>query len=105
MVKRYTEGGYGVSEMEEDQNGGWVRYEDHLKEISKIRQQFIATEAGGWIAWGGGECPVDAAQVVDVKWRAGGVMKVEAGGRTWFHDGKFYDIIAYRVIENDGREG
>ena len=29
MVKRYIEGGYGVSEMEEDAQGDWVRYEDY----------------------------------------------------------------------------
>lgn len=29
MVQRYIEGGYGVSEMEEDAKGDWVRYEDY----------------------------------------------------------------------------
>ena len=29
MVQRYIEGGYGVSEMEEDAQGDWVRYEDY----------------------------------------------------------------------------
>lgn len=53
---------------------------------------------GEWIEWGGGECPVNPKRVVDVKWRAGGLMTVEAGGRSWLHDGKFYDIIAYRII-------
>lgn len=34
MVQRFIEGGYGVSEMEEDQQGDYVRYEDYerLKE-------------------------------------------------------------------------
>ncbi|WP_293649063.1 hypothetical protein [uncultured Pantoea sp.] len=62
------------------------------------------TDNYGWIEWKGGECPLAPEKVVDVKWRAGGVMTVEAGGRSWTHDGKFHDIIAYRVIENDGRE-
>jgi len=112
MVKRYTEGGYGVSEMEEDQNGGWVRYEDHLKEISKIRQQFIATEADGWIAWGGGDCPVREGAIVDIRLRSGQFRSlVSADSFIWTH-GYYHhlpktdaDIIAYRVIENDGREG
>lgn len=29
MVARFIEGGYGVSEMEEDAQGDWVRYEDY----------------------------------------------------------------------------
>ena len=31
MVQRYIEGGYGVSEMEEDSQGDWVKYEDYEK--------------------------------------------------------------------------
>lgn len=31
MVQRYIEGGYGASEMEEDAQGDWVRYEDYEK--------------------------------------------------------------------------
>lgn len=67
--------------------------------------QFEQQESDGWIEWGGGEMPVSPESVVDVRWRAGGKMTVEAGGRSWAHDGRFSDIIAYRVIENDGREG
>lgn len=29
MVQRYIEGGYGVSEMEIEQDGDWVKYEDY----------------------------------------------------------------------------
>lgn len=29
MIQRYIEGGYGVSEMEEDAQGEWVKYEDY----------------------------------------------------------------------------
>ena len=31
MVQRYIEGGYGASEMEEDEQGDWVKYEDYAK--------------------------------------------------------------------------
>lgn len=31
MVARFIEGGYGVSEMEEDGQGDWVKYEDYEK--------------------------------------------------------------------------
>ncbi len=29
MVQRFSEGGYGASEMEEDDHGDWVKYEDY----------------------------------------------------------------------------
>ena len=31
MVQRYIEGGYGASEMGEDEQGDWVEYEDYEK--------------------------------------------------------------------------
>ena len=31
MAQRYNEGGYGTSEMEEDEQGDWVMYEDYAK--------------------------------------------------------------------------
>ena len=37
MVQRYIEGGYGVSEMEEDAQGDWVRYEDY----ERLKQEFM----------------------------------------------------------------
>lgn len=36
MVRRYIEGGYGVSEMEEDAQGDWVRYEDYAKLLNVV---------------------------------------------------------------------
>ena len=60
----------------------------------------------GWIEWGGGnECPVPKSCWVEAKLRNG---KKDAGWgwiAEWRHTGNGYDIIAYRVIENDGREG
>lgn len=64
-------------------------------------------ENDGWIEWGGGECPVNPGKRVHVKFRNG---EIDDDGTSpsrmrWSHIGKNYDIIAYRVIENDGREG
>ncbi len=38
MVQRYIEGGYGASEMEEDEHGDWVSYEDY----SELKQTLAA---------------------------------------------------------------
>jgi hypothetical protein len=64
-------------------------------------------ENDGWIEWEGmGGCPVhDDVMFVDVKWRGGGGETIVPGDRSWLHYGNHYDIIAYRVIDNDGREG
>ncbi len=37
MVQRYIEGGYGASEMEEDEQGDWVSYEDY----AALRQEML----------------------------------------------------------------
>jgi len=60
----------------------------------------------GWIEWCGGECPVELPrQEVEYRTRLGNKYMTAAGDLRWYHEGKGGDIIAYRVIENDGREG
>ncbi|WP_336700092.1 DUF551 domain-containing protein [Pantoea dispersa] len=63
-------------------------------------------ENDGWIEWKGGRCPVSANDNVEIKLRDGG--SCEGPGAhilNWANRGFQSDIIAYRVIENDGREG
>lgn len=63
-------------------------------------------ENDGWIEWGGGSRPVDSDALVEVKFRAVDCMlALDAWEFNWNHYGNASDIIAYRVIENDGREG
>lgn len=63
----------------------------------------------GWIEWGGGECPVSSETEVEVRMRDGYVGIAPADTFRWklAERDQFpaADIIAYRVIENDGREG
>lgn len=63
------------------------------------------TEAAddGWIAWGGGECPVDGEVAVEIKFRngaAGGVTQQRAITYRWTDEGGDWDIIAYRVVKS-----
>ena len=57
-----------------------------------------------WIMWGGGVCPVPAGTGVEVKYRNGDTVSLlnmpglEATSAFWRHDGRAYDIVAYRVI-------
>lgn len=106
MVKRYIEGGYGLSEMEEDEQGDWVSYEDYLKlesEVKELRQQLEAVKpekGDGWIEWGGGECPVGEGVSVDVKTRGKETWRnLEGAARlVWADRNLQSDIIAYRIV-------
>lgn len=56
-------------------------------------------DADGWRIWSGGECPVDEDVDVVVMQRDG-VEAIEAAGiLSWDHEGAWYDIIAYRLVE------
>lgn len=57
-------------------------------------------KADGWIAWSGGECPVDASVLVEVRAEFGPDSEpVPAGMWSWDHDRPKRDrIIAYRVV-------
>lgn len=60
----------------------------------------------GWIDWDGvGGYPTMAKALVEVKHKAGHLSKGFADQYYWSHPGLTLDIVAYRVIENDGREG
>lgn len=56
---------------------------------------------GGWIEWGGGECPVDVNQAVEVRLMDGTVSSaLPTDGWVWEHGllSPGADIIAYRII-------
>lgn len=60
----------------------------------------------GWMEWGGGDENPAAGKFVQVKFRDGMTDDEQpSSGYRWYHEPNDSDIIAYRVIENDGREG
>lgn len=70
--------------------------------IAAVEQTAVApvTDAGGWIEWKGGECPVKPGQKFVVRMRSG----EEFTGNVfpawdWRDCGETDDIIAYRVVE------
>ncbi|HBZ17521.1 MAG TPA: hypothetical protein DEO73_17415 [Pantoea sp.] len=63
-------------------------------------------ENDGWIEWGGGERPVGDGMKVCLKFRDGDAISTDFPQNwEWEHENIGDDIIAYRVIENYGREG
>lgn len=61
--------------------------------------------AEGWIEWHGGECPVDGRVKVEYRLRDGVTSNEPASCLAWEHDGECYDIIAYRVVEQERERG
>lgn len=58
----------------------------------------LAVKNEGWIEWGGGECPVNPSEMVDVIFGHGGRMSTNiADCWRWNHGGTDSDIIAYRL--------
>lgn len=92
-------------------SGQWVQ--DGRELLSELEMPQPSTtpqiDDDGWIDWSGGICPVDEDAMVDVLFRDGSIDKnLSAGGWHWGVSPDLTygrDIIAYRVIENDGREG
>lgn len=65
------------------------------------REQYeaaLAAKNDGWIEWGGGECPVNPSEMVDVIFGRGGRVSTNiADCWRWNHSGTDSDIIAYRL--------
>lgn len=53
----------------------------------------------GWIAWHGGECPVPAGTMLEVRLSDGSLDQDKAGEYDWDHQGAADDIVAYRVLK------
>lgn len=71
----------------------------------------IMTKNDSWIELGEGAIPVHPETVVEIKMRNGATDGPRKAGSFFWYNGNVArdemgcDIIAYRVIENDGREG
>lgn len=62
-----------------------------------VNDPLTVADAGGWIKWEGGECPVAEDARVVVRARDGVVGESFAGNVEWWHYGTMEDITAYRL--------
>ncbi|PXW19017.1 hypothetical protein [Pantoea sp. JKS000250] len=73
-----------------------------MMEIARIALPILEQQERGegeWIEWGGGECPVKGATLVDIKFRNGDIIRgYKPRHLDWRLDGDIGDIIAYRII-------
>lgn len=72
----------------------------HPSRLARTIAELEAERAQGWIAWKGGECPVDPATTVQVRFHDGAVCSNVAGAYRWNHEwsGLGGDIVAYRIM-------
>lgn len=103
--KYYAGSAIAFDEYDREVHGFRLDIKISEKTASKVtREQYEAALAknDGWIEWGGGECPVDLHEKLDVKYLGGGTnINVKAGGQMWSHARHFGDIIAYRQHKPD----
>lgn len=59
---------------------------------------------GAWVQWNGGENPAPG-KVVEVRFRDDDTTSDLADTFLWVHEGRSYDIIAYRIIPHSNGEG
>ena len=72
------------------------------EEVTKEEFEAALAASGGWIEWGGGECPVEEGALVDVRFRDGDDDRnIEAIDLLWNHENWSADIIAYRLHKPD----
>lgn len=101
--KYYAGSAIAFDEYDREVHGFRLDIKISEKTASKVtREQYeSALEASeGWIEWGGGECPVDSDEIVEVKYRKPNPYQFNndrAGDFIWLHTGSGGDIISYRL--------
>ncbi|MEY5979665.1 hypothetical protein WJD75_22735 [Salmonella enterica subsp. enterica serovar Corvallis] len=85
---------YGLDESIENM----VTHSQYESALAASKEPLTGMVVDDWIEWGGGECPVNASEMVDVIFGRGGIMSTNiAGCWRWNHSGTDSDIIAYRL--------
>lgn len=90
-MKKCGIGAVGIARRKDNQWQGW--------QAALASQQ---SPDDGWIEWGGGECPVDADSLVNVKYEGGGEDMESRPAKIydWSSNKDFcYPITAYRVVK------
>lgn len=82
--------------------GAAIAYDTWAADLLPRQEERLRTADGlDWIAWHGGECPVDGDTLVNVQLRNGGRIggATRAGGLSWRHEGLYNDIVAWRLAK------
>ncbi len=94
-IRAYADGW----EIESKSSVGW----EHIPRpfFDRDREYRVVPDKDGWLPWYGGECPVAAGTMVDVRYRRVLVEEKAAYAHLsrWEHLPCDDDIVAYRVVE------
>lgn len=85
-----------------------LREEEYLEALEISLPVLEQQENGGgdWLEWKGGVMPVNRLIMIQPKLRMGKIIAPEiASYWDWRHLGSDFDIIAYRVIEQERERG
>lgn len=108
---RFTDNNHGLSNQAYDYLEALEVALPVLEQQESPTDTYRQIENDGWIELGEGAIPVHPETLVEIKMRNGATDGPrKATGFLWYRgnalrDEMGCDIIAYRVIENDGREG
>ena len=85
--------------IESKSSVGWDYTSSPL--FSELREYRVVPDEDGWLPWYGGECPVAAGTMVDVRYRRVLVEEKAAYAHLsrWEHLPCDDDIVAYRVVK------
>ena len=87
---------------------------EHISQLqSRLKRQYLALESleakyvafnnedNPLIKWDGGECPVDSAAHVEVKWNNGSLSRGRASNFGWENriNQGYHSIVAYREVD------
>lgn len=87
-----------LDDVADDRDSSIVTRDQYESALAARKEPLTGIVVDDWIEWGGGECPVNASEMVDVIFGRGGIMSTNiADCWRWNHSGTDSDIIAYRL--------
>ena len=87
-----------LDDVADDRDSSIVTRDQYESALAASKEPLTGIVVDDWIEWGGGECPVNASEMVDVIFGRGGIMSTNiADCWRWNHSGTDSDIIAYRL--------
>lgn len=87
-----------LDDVADDRDSSIVTRDQYESALASSKEPLTGIVVDDWIEWGGGECPVNASEMVDVIFGRGGIISTNiADCWRWNHSGTDSDIIAYRL--------
>lgn len=87
-----------LDDVADDRDSSIVTRDQYESALAASKEPLTGIVVDDWIEWGGGECPVNASEMVDVIFGRGGIISTNiADCWRWNHSGTDSDIIAYRL--------